>query len=56
MLGIGGNINANTIAQLAGGKVFNPYTEQLFSNMTFRSHGLTLNCLVEVLMKQEKIS
>ena len=39
MLGIGGNINANTIAQLAGGKVFNPYTEQLFNNMTFRSHA-----------------
>ena len=39
MLGIGGNINANTIAQISGGKVFNPYTEQLFNNMTFRSHS-----------------
>jgi len=37
-LGLAGNIDSNAFAQLSGGKVFNPYTEQLFSNMAFRTH------------------
>ena len=38
MLGLGGSISANDILQLSKGKIFNPYTEQMFSNMQFRSH------------------
>ena len=37
-LGLAGSIDANALQQLTKGKIFNPYTEQLFSNMTFRSH------------------
>ena len=37
-LGLAGNASANDIMALARGKVFNPYTEQLFSNMQFRNH------------------
>ena len=37
-LGLAGNANANDILALSKGKVFNPYTEQLFSNMQFRNH------------------
>ncbi len=37
-LGLSGSIDSNTLMQISKGKVFNPYTEQLFSNMTFRSH------------------
>ena len=37
-LGLAGNASANDIMSLARGKVFNPYTEQLFSNMQFRNH------------------
>ena len=37
-LGLAGNIDANALQQLTKGKIFNPYTEQLFNNMTFRSH------------------
>ncbi len=37
-LGLAGNASANDILALARGKVFNPYTEQLFSNMQFRNH------------------
>ena len=37
-LGLAGNANANDILALSKGKVFNPYTEQLYSNMQFRNH------------------
>ena len=37
-LGLAGNATANDILALSKGKVFNPYTEQLFSNMQFRNH------------------
>ena len=37
-LGLAGNASANDILALSRGKVFNPYTEQLYSNMQFRNH------------------
>ena len=37
-LGLAGDATANDILALSRGKVFNPYTEQLFSNMQFRNH------------------
>jgi len=37
-LGLAGSATANDILALSKGKVFNPYTEQLFSNMQFRNH------------------
>ena len=37
-LGLAGNATANDILALSKGKVFNPYTEQLFNNMQFRNH------------------
>jgi len=39
--GLAGNVDANTLLQLTKGKVFNPYTEQMFSNMQFRTHNFT---------------
>ena len=40
-LGLAGNFDVNSIQALAKGRVFNPYTEQLFSNMQFRSHNFS---------------
>ena len=37
-LGLAGTATANDILALSKGKVFNPYTEQLYSNMQFRNH------------------
>lgn len=37
--GVQGNLDANALAGLTQGKVFNPYTEQIFSQMNFRSHS-----------------
>lgn len=39
--GLSGNVDANTLMQLTKGKVFNPYTEQMFSNMQFRTHSFS---------------
>ena len=38
-LGLAGQADANTLLQLTKGKVFNPYTEQMFSNVQFRTHA-----------------
>jgi hypothetical protein len=40
-LGLAGNATANDILALSRGKVFNPYQEQLFSNMQFRTHNFS---------------
>tara|TARA_B100001094_G_scaffold237703_1_gene232992 strand:+ start:306 stop:1208 length:903 start_codon:yes stop_codon:yes gene_type:complete len=37
-LGLAGAVDANQLMALSKGKVFNPYTEQLYSNMQFRNH------------------
>ena len=41
MLGLAGGVSASDIFQLAKGKILNPYTEQMFSNMQFRTHNFT---------------
>ena len=40
-LGLAGTATANDILALSKGKVFNPYTEQLYSNMQFRNHNFS---------------
>ena len=40
-LGLAGTATANDILALSKGKVFNPYQEQLFSNMQFRTHNFS---------------
>lgn len=38
MLGLAGNLDANSLQALSTGKVFNPFQEQIFKNMAFRTH------------------
>ncbi len=40
-LGLAGQIDKNALMALSQGKVFNPYSEQLFSNMQFRTHNFS---------------
>jgi len=40
-LGLAGNADTNALQALTQGKIFNPYSEQLFSNMNFRTHNFT---------------
>lgn len=38
MLGLAGQLSPNTISALTKGKVFNPFSEQIFNSMGFRTH------------------
>ena len=55
-LGLAGQIDSNSLMQLSKGKVFNPYTEQLFSNMTFRSHQFQFKMFARDKREAEEIS
>ena len=39
MMGLAGNVDANSIQALTRGRVFNPFKEQIFQNMSFRTHN-----------------
>ena len=45
MLGLAGNVSANTLSALSKGKVFNPFTEQVFNSMAFRTHTFNFKFL-----------
>jgi len=40
-LGMQGNIDVNSLEALTRGRVFNPYTEQIFNSMSFRNHNFS---------------
>ena len=45
ILGLAGNVSANSLTALAKGKVFNPFTEQIFNSMAFRTHTFAFKFL-----------
>lgn len=44
-LGLQGNVDSNSLLAISKGKVFNPFTEQVFSNMSFRTHQFNFKML-----------
>ena len=54
-LGLAGSVDSQAIAQLTSGKIFNPYTEQLFSNMQFRSHAFNFKMFARNNREAEEI-
>ena len=56
MLGLAGNADANAILALTKGKVFNPYSEQLFSNMQFRSHNFSFKMFARSERESQEIN
>ena len=44
-LGLGGQFDANTFQQMQGGRVFNPFAEQTFNSMAFRTHSFNFKLL-----------
>ena len=54
--GLAGNVDANTLLQLTKGKVFNPYTEQMFSNMQFRTHNFSFKMFARSERESEEIN
>jgi len=45
MLGLAGNTSASSLLALSKGKVFNPFTEQVFNSMAFRTHTFNFKFL-----------
>lgn len=44
-LGLSGNIDINAIEQMNHGKIFNPFSEQLFAGVSFRTHNFAFKML-----------
>lgn len=55
-LGLAGNVDANALQALTQGKVFNPYSEQLFSNMNFRTHNFTFKMFARSERESQEIN
>lgn len=41
LAGVGGNISGNNLQALTAGRIMNPFTEQVFNGVQFRSHQFT---------------
>ena len=41
LAGSGGSVDANALSAVVQGKVFNPFSEQIFNSMAFRSHNFS---------------
>ena len=54
--GLAGNVDSNTLLQLTKGKIFNPYTEQMFSNMQFRTHNFTFKMFARSERESQEIN
>ena len=53
--GVQGNLDASVLSGLRHGKVFNPYTEQLFSQMNFRNHSFNIKMLARNYREAQEI-
>lgn len=45
-LGLSGQIDLNTITQLREGRIFNPFSEQIFAGMSFRTHNFAFKFFI----------
>lgn len=55
-LGLAGNVDANALQALTQGRVFNPYSEQLFSNMNFRTHNFSFKMFARSERESQEIN
>ena len=53
--GVQGNLDANALQGLTSGRVFNPYTEQIFSQMNFRNHSFSFKMLARNAKEAQEI-
>ena len=54
--GTQGQLDANSLQGLHTGKVFNPYTEQLFQQMNFRNHSFAIKMLARNFKEAKEIN
>lgn len=55
MLGLAGNLDANSLQALTKGKVFNPFQEQIFKNMAFRTHNFNFKLFARSFEEAQEI-
>lgn len=55
-LGLAGNADSNALQALTQGKIFNPYSEQLFSNMNFRNHNFAFKMFARSERESQEIN
>ena len=53
--GVQGNLTVNALEGLRSGRVFNPYIEQIFSQMNFRSHSFSFKMAARNVKEAEEI-
>ncbi len=41
MMGLQGSVDTQSLESMTRGRIFNPYTEQIFNNMSFRQHNFS---------------
>jgi len=54
-LGVSGSLNANSFEALTEGRVYNPYIEQIFSQMNFRSHSFSFKMMARNVKEAREI-
>ena len=54
-LGLQGSVDINSLEQMTKGRIFNPYTEQVFNNMSFRNHNFSFKMLARNPTEAENI-
>ena len=54
-LGLGGSIDVNSLQQLNHGKIFNPFSEQIFAGVSFRTHNFAFKMLARDEKEAEEI-
>ena len=55
VLGVGGQLDLNTVQALTKGKVFNPFSEQIFRTMGFRTHTFNFKMVSRNAKEAEEI-
>tara|TARA_B100001996_G_scaffold126730_2_gene96096 strand:+ start:5287 stop:6351 length:1065 start_codon:yes stop_codon:yes gene_type:complete len=54
-VGLQGQLDINTVRQLQSGQVFNPYSEQMFQGMSFRTHNFAFKFFAKNLADSNEI-
>lgn len=54
-VGLQGQLDLNTVRQLQSGQIFNPYSEQMFQGMSFRTHNFAFKFYAKNLSESNEI-
>ena len=55
LAGSGGAVSADALAAVSLGKVFNPFSEQIFNSMAFRTHNFSFKLFARSMKEAQTI-